>query len=877
MKTIKPQKLGLLCKPFENGRECYFVATLLVFFTFDPSSDPLSEVDLWRFVTSELGRDAAFDLCMWKPRGELLVVGRCYTPGGVPRTASSVRVQLGPIDKTLFVIGDRRWGLSGPSAPEPFTVMPVTYENAFGGKGYGQNPIGKGAAPTQEPKGKVHLMPNIELPKHLIRSPGDRPPPAGLGPYDFTWPQRYGKLGTYDDQWLKERFPGFAKDMDWGFFNVAPDDQQINGYFRGDEEILVENMHPEKPRIQTRLPALAGRCFINQKTQGGEVFREIPTRLDTVWLFPHAERGILVFRGVERIAEDDGADVLHLVAGCEDLGSPKPVEHYARVLAQRLDKEKGHLYLLRDRDLLPAPRGSVRSEQDEVDALIATEGLLMKNLRRKAELELEKAREEARRMGLDPALYVPALPPEEPPPNPESLPEIADKLLLEAEQSKIDAEERRAKAEEEAREICKQQGLDYEELVRRAEEQQGGPPKFSAKKEMERLHDMAELSRNAEMPISEVEAKLADPNYEMHLKAVEEQLLKAYKLSAHLALPARRLAGEEGARARERAALAYTMEQSFAGEDLTGADLSGLDLQNADFSDALLEGTSFAGADLSGANFSRAVLARANFSGANLSGAKLWGANLGLAKLRRATIDGADLSSATLVKADLSHATFKGARLSNADLSEAVFEGVDFTGITAFRVNFIGANLSGVKLAGAQMTHCNFLEATVEGVDFTGATLVSSSFVGVKGDRAVFAGANLDNVRVVKESSFEGADFKNARMERANLRGARLSGSDFSYAKLRGADLSESDLRGAKFVSADAVEAIFIRADLTGAIMTSIDLMQGLLQKAKIRGADFQGANLFRVDLAKVEADASTNFTNANVKYVRVVPRGEHG
>jgi len=114
-------------------------------------------------------------------------------------------------------------------------------------------------------------------------------------------------------------------------------------------------------------------------------------------------------------------------------------------------------------------------------------------------------------------------------------------------------------------------------------------------------------------------------------------------------------------------------------------------------------------------------------------------------------------------------------------------------------------------------------------------------------------------------------------VELANLRGARLSGSDFSYAKLRGADLSESDLRGAKFVSADAVEAIFIRADLTGAIMTSIDLMQGLLQKAKIRGADFQGANLFRVDLAKVEADASTNFTNANVKYVRVVPRGEHG
>ena len=121
--------------------------------------------------------------------------------------------------------------------------------------------------------------------------------PSGFGPLDFTWPQRAKKLGTYDDKWFRERCPFFPEDMDWTCFNAAPEDQQQEAFFKGAESFSVTDMHPAKPIIQSRLPALRQRCFINQpanlkKRDSENIFPEVITHLDSAWLFPHAERGL---------------------------------------------------------------------------------------------------------------------------------------------------------------------------------------------------------------------------------------------------------------------------------------------------------------------------------------------------------------------------------------------------------------------------------------------------------------------------------------------------------------------------------------------------------------------------------------------------------
>ncbi|HRI70750.1 MAG TPA: DUF2169 domain-containing protein, partial [Polyangium sp.] len=320
MKTIKPMKLGILTRTFELDRKHYFVPTVLAFCDLGPERCLMPEVELWQLAGAELGKDTVLDECMPKQRGELLVHGRCFTAGRVPRPAASVRVKVGSIDKTLYVIGNRTWRRDGvPGDPEPFTEMPITYSRAFGGEGYPLNPVGVGLAKVKENGQDIHRMPNIEWPGRLIQSKSDRPAPAGFGPFDVTWAQRWPKLGTYDTKWVREQLPGLAKDMDLSMWNAAPEDQQLStGFFEGSEDILIQNMHPDIPQIEGRLPGIIGRCFITQKTASGEVFSEIPLRLDTVQLFPHHQRCALAFRGLWSIAADDADDIVHIVVACDD-------------------------------------------------------------------------------------------------------------------------------------------------------------------------------------------------------------------------------------------------------------------------------------------------------------------------------------------------------------------------------------------------------------------------------------------------------------------------------------------------------------------------------------------------------------------------------
>src|SRR5262249_5048033 len=161
-----------------------------------------------------------------------------------------------------------------------FKRMPLEWQRAFGGNGWGRNPIGKG---FPEPGGAVQVLPNIEDPRNLIKSQSDRPEPSGYGSYDPSWPQRASKLGTYGREWLENESPGFATDLDVGFFNAAPEDQQISGFFNGDELLIVENMHEDVPRLECHLPGLSVRIFINNgASDATSDLKEVPARLDTV-------------------------------------------------------------------------------------------------------------------------------------------------------------------------------------------------------------------------------------------------------------------------------------------------------------------------------------------------------------------------------------------------------------------------------------------------------------------------------------------------------------------------------------------------------------------------------------------------------------------
>jgi uncharacterized protein YjbI with pentapeptide repeats len=349
MKAVKESEHGLLLNYFGLENRFYLAVTVMTFFSFDDPDAALKEQEMWPFVQGELGKDAILDGAMPKPKGEVLIWGRCFTLDAKPQVASQVGFRLGSITKSLNVFGDRFWERKGGvlviSEPRPFIEMPLAYSRAFGGTGFEQNPSGKGYAPVQLPTGEqAHPLPNIEDPLHVIGSLSDRPSPAGFGPLDQMWPQRSRKAGTYDDKWFRERWPFFPDDMDWTYFNAAPEDQQTDTFFSGEETFSLLRMNKTKPLIESRLPRLRHRVFVNQmedlaRPLGETRFVELKTRIDTVWLFPHAERGIAVSRGTVEVKDDEALDVTHIFLATEPVAEqPKSIEHYYEEFKRRQDR-----------------------------------------------------------------------------------------------------------------------------------------------------------------------------------------------------------------------------------------------------------------------------------------------------------------------------------------------------------------------------------------------------------------------------------------------------------------------------------------------------------------------------------------------------------
>ena len=425
MITVKPFKLGLLHRTYEAVGRFYFCTAVISFFPLDSPSSLLIEPQLWPFVAAELGDNAVLDMGLPKARGEVLVSGKCYAKGGRAQ-AGEVQLRIGPVNKKLYVFGDRYWKTSGLTTKsiteaEPFTEIEISYQNAFGGADYPKNPLGKGFFPKGAKNCPERIpLPNIEAPGCLVASSQDTPEPAGFGPLDLMWPQRANKAGTYDQKWLDELFPGLARDMDPTFFNTAPEDQWIEGWFKGDETFEIKGMHPEMEILQSSLPGIRPRCFITLKDHGCEEFREIVLNPETVWLFPHAQRGLVIYRGVAEIKTDDAADIEHLLIGYERLGhEPRSFEYYQEALLKRLDKEKGYLYKIVENDLIPP------DDESGLTALIKKaqkkDSPLKKNMEARAAKEkahaeelkagyLSQAMAMAEAHGLDPEIFDPKPP-----------------------------------------------------------------------------------------------------------------------------------------------------------------------------------------------------------------------------------------------------------------------------------------------------------------------------------------------------------------------------------------------------------------------------------------------------------------------------------
>lgn len=714
------------------------------------------------------------DFAYYKPCADLMLVGKCHPPGDQAVTYCPVTFRVGNYERRLAVFGDRVWDYLGTrmGKTEPFTEMELTWERAFGGTGFDPNPVGRGYKATGdgEEDAAAPRLPNIEDPERLIVSPGDRPTPAGFGPIQRGWKQRASRVGTYGGDWQRNRWPWFPEDMDWSMFNAAPERMQAEQHLRGDEEVYLENIHPEAAQFNTRLPGIRVRCFLSElpphvlppprraKARADWTpppreqmsFSEVPMALDTVWVDAEARMLVLLWRGYAEVRSEDFDEVQHLFVMTEPLEDPLADVATCNAEFWRLHDEDEGLIEEAVPEAAADEEGESAEESpgEEEDAVHA-----------EVDQSLAELRADLEKMGIDP----------------DNPPEVTEE------------------EKEQAKEYFREQGRD--DIVAMLEE---------------RHQDDDEPREPPLEPWSRerVEAQYADDG------DLEGADLRNLDLS-ELKLDGANLTGANLTGADLRGV-------SLVGAVLVEANLSDADLASARLDEAQLSQCDLSRASLRGASLAEADLTEARLEAADLTQANLTDAVLEKSNLRRAGLVQAEASDATFVEADLTGALLRDGTFDGADFAQAVLDGADardasfvsaeFRLIHAVEAVFLGSTMTGLRAADAlDMSRANFSQIQAPDSIWTGATLQETDFSHAVLDGADFTHADLEG------ANLSAARLRTARFISAEMTGAWLIQADIFEGSFEKANLTRADLSGASLYAAELLDAQFHEARGDGA------------------------------------------------------------
>ncbi|MBD3314330.1 MAG: DUF2169 domain-containing protein [Chitinivibrionales bacterium] len=269
------------------------------------------------------------DIVPFKPKTDVVVVGKAHAPRGYRTNCMTCKVFVGPVHKAIRVYGERKVeaklirGLSFTEA-EPFKTRELGYRHAFGGvakskEGFAMpfppNPLGKGFYL----KGGIEDPEEIEVPCCEDPNSPIEPDALVLGKY-ADWP-RAPKPVSFG--WTKPSFyprnsyagivpemlpaqqgkdPKAGKDgrLDFRFYQGASEGMGEHS-LEGNEHVKLIYMDPDHKVFEFALPSEKPAIAIGY----GKDRTEVPVALHTVLIDKNNNKLSMVWRGCK---ESEGSE-----------------------------------------------------------------------------------------------------------------------------------------------------------------------------------------------------------------------------------------------------------------------------------------------------------------------------------------------------------------------------------------------------------------------------------------------------------------------------------------------------------------------------------------------------------------------------------------
>lgn len=840
MKIVKPESLALLCRTLRfEGIDRLSIGALACFaLRADAPAGPgdlAPEASLWQVARRCLGEHAPLDDGLPKPSGEFLVYGDAYAPPGRDRAARApfaVRARIGAACKERLVDAHDAAG----RALAEFRALP---------------------------------------PSH---------------------PERARDLGPFDERWLAARWPHLPAGTRAEHFHTAPRDQRIAGFWRGDEDIELVNLHADRPAIAGALPRVRARCFVERWVGGVARIDACPMRAETVWLFPGAACGIVLYRALVAIDDEDGDDVVRVIAGWEHadapplpdeayIGRPAPEDEGSRpALApaaapaaaiadddaradagDAADRAPGAPASAAHAHSPAAPESSAEPpapdlsalERDaaalaaQTDALLAAAGLTEADVARLLpprdapadmtldELTARAAELDARTAQWQAPYHAAAAERDEAssPASPNSAAahdaSLADLLR---------------QADAQIRALVDQHGLSRAQMEAAARDRPELAALADALDALDAPLDIDALTAGLAAPVGGEAIVEPDAPAGPDRQAGADRLADAAPASMHAAAPSAGDAPPEEPLTREQVIERHARGLGFAGLDLSGLDLSSAALERADLRDARIERTCFAGCRLCGASFERALLSRADFSNADLREATFVDASAPGASFRGAALDRARLAHADFTGADFTRASLADGHCAHARFDESAMTQLAAARLDGAHASFAGCALDAADFTSARMPRANFQHATLTDATFAFAQCDGAEWYGAQASGAQLRSASLRGSRADASTSFRQAVLSGAALDDANWDGVDLRYANLHKATLDRASLARAIASGAQLTLSLARRADLTKADLTHADARFSNLQGASLRRARLDGTQLQSSNLYGAD-----------------------------
>ncbi len=898
MKTIKPQRLSAITRPYQFTNTYYLGVTVFVLWDFQEGK-PIAEGEqaLWQLFKDEsvdvFGAEA-LDMGIPKQQADLILNAYgygCYAQNG--RTA--VEVQLNNVKKSLWVTGDRYWVNNRATEPLPFDKIAISWRNAYGGPELPENCVGKGHQVQEFNGTMVQFLPNIEDPKNPVRYETSTYKPAGFAAIPIEYPNRHLMMGTYDETWRREEYPGFARDIDWRYFNQAQPDQYL-GRLRAGDTIRFTNMHPTKPQLEATIPDWEVRAFVKTKDSGEQIagsLSPVDFALTTIWAYPHKEQAVLIYQANAKINSDDGDELTHMMYALEHPQATKSIAYYEQVFQQRIDPQLGVMYAALDKQLVdPEYMRPLQIEQLPVSSNLQNKMKLLEAELAKTQAKVDEIKKEYPLAEDDPDVI--------------KMRELQEQLGIGDPDEAMDISRKMMSGE-----------LGFEQMIEWQIEQAKKPQDFSDKRRLLREQ------------LKDVKAKQATMSYAEQLEFLEEheadvraQEVLAYKPKALKDVGeydeeqlAKDAVDEDARSIKDLRAIDYAQYQEFdrlrKQQRLPKTDKGlGQDISVVDEHAALetIENLS---------HFKQTlrhipegfVLDNGYFSQEDYTQLKICPTFIHHTQFTQCGFKEADLQHCRF-----KHVVFQSCDFEKADLSFTVFEDCHFIDCKMANLTSTRLNLKRVEFTHCELTswmhfkmfveqvrfdECkfesfNFFRARIQGLHFEQCKLSRQSFVNAWLRQVSFVQCHIDSMSMTGTKQIKQLQIKNSEVEKFFIQALTevqdllverslmkdscwreliLHQAQFIEADIGRNEFSKTQFHYANFKTVSAKDSLFVRSDFYGATIQNADFAQTICKSANFSAAKLVHVSFFCAELALIKTDHLTIQEDCWLERANVYPR----